>query len=188
MTVGGIGRGRHRRRTRDASRERRLSGIGSGWPYLRTSWRSATIPLVYSFHLHEVQGDILVEPVEEWDPFTDQDGHDRIANFVGQSEPKAFTRDGTPSDEPDATEGRFQPLLHQVREIARVELDRIPGPRQLATGQDERRLVAIGPTESLGLEVQCGLVGARAHDVAVNRLEELLDELRVQGVPVLELV
>ena len=54
-------------------------------------------PARVRFHLHEVQRDILVEPVEEWDPFTDQDGHDRIANFVGQSEPKAFTRDGTPS-------------------------------------------------------------------------------------------
>ena len=75
-------------------------------------------PARVRFHLHEVQGDILVEPVEEWDPFTDQDRHDRIANFVSQSEPKAFTRDGAPSDEPDATERRFQPLMHQVREIA----------------------------------------------------------------------
>ena len=34
------------------------------------------------FHLHEVQTDIFVEPFEEWDPFTDQRGHDRIANFI----------------------------------------------------------------------------------------------------------
>ena len=34
------------------------------------------------FHLHEVQADIFTEPFEEWDPFTDQDGHDRITNFV----------------------------------------------------------------------------------------------------------
>jgi hypothetical protein len=34
------------------------------------------------FHFHEVQADIFIEPFEEWDPFTDQDGHDRIANFV----------------------------------------------------------------------------------------------------------
>jgi hypothetical protein len=78
--------------------------------------------------------------------------------------------------------------MHQVREVARVELDRIPRFRQLATGQDERGLVAIGPTESLSLEVQCGGVGSRAHDVAVDGLEEFLDELRGLNVPVLERV
>src|SRR6185436_2597639 len=65
-------------------------------------------PARVRLHLHEVQSNILVEPGEERDPFPDQDGHDRIAHFVSESEPKAFTRDGAPSDEPDAPEGRLQ--------------------------------------------------------------------------------
>src|SRR4029078_2522485 len=58
-------------------------------------------PAFVRFYLHEGQGDILVEPVEERVSFPDRNGHDQIANFVSQSESKAFTRDRTASDEPN---------------------------------------------------------------------------------------
>jgi hypothetical protein len=35
------------------------------------------------FDLREMEGDVSVELLEEWDPFTNQDRQDRIANFVG---------------------------------------------------------------------------------------------------------
>src|SRR6185503_17500796 len=129
-------------------------------------------------HLYKVQGDVLVKPVEERDSITNQDGHDRIANFVGQSEAKAFTGYFTTSNEPDAAEVRLQSLVHQERELARIELNGIPGLPQLATGEDEGRLVAVGPTQPPGLEIQCGLIRSRTHDVAVDRPEELHDGFR----------
>jgi hypothetical protein len=30
-----------------------------------------------------MEGDVSVEPLEEWDPITNQDWQDRIADFVG---------------------------------------------------------------------------------------------------------
>ena len=41
----------------------------------------------------------------------------------------------------------------------------------------------IGPTESLSLEVRCGLVGSRAHDVAVDRLERTPGRTPGPGCP-----
>ncbi len=65
-----------------------------------------------------MKGDVLVELLEEWNPIANQDGRDRITNFVGQPEPKAFGGDGTAANKPDATERGPQPLIHEPREIA----------------------------------------------------------------------
>src|SRR5688572_19954042 len=35
------------------------------------------------FDLREMEGDVSVELLEEWDPITNQDRQDRITNFVG---------------------------------------------------------------------------------------------------------
>ena len=35
------------------------------------------------FDLRQMEGDVSVELVEEWDPIPNQDWQDRIANFVG---------------------------------------------------------------------------------------------------------
>jgi hypothetical protein len=35
------------------------------------------------FDLRQMEGDVSVEILEEWDPTTNQDRQDRIANFVG---------------------------------------------------------------------------------------------------------
>src|SRR5262249_32442799 len=106
---------------------------------------------------------------------TDQDGHDRIAHFVGESAPQAFTGYFTAADKPDAAKVRFQSLVHQAREIASVELYGVPRLLQCATGENKSRLVAVGPTETLGLEIQRCLIGPGTHHVAVDRLEERLD-------------
>ena len=135
-----------------------------------------------------MQGNILVETFEERDAITDQDGHDRIADLVGEPEAKAFTSHRTTANQPDAAEGRLQSLVHQPGQISRVELDAVPGPRQIATGEDEGRLVAVRPAQPLGFERQCGFVGSRSHHVAVDRCEELRDELRGHGVAAFELV
>ena len=44
--------------------------------------------------------------------------------------------------------------MHQLREIASVELDRVPSPGQLAASENERWFVAVGPPETFGLEAQ----------------------------------
>jgi hypothetical protein len=33
--------------------------------------------------LHQMEGDVSVEPSEEWDPITNHDWQDRVADFVG---------------------------------------------------------------------------------------------------------
>ena len=140
------------------------------------------------FDLRQVEGDVSVELFEEWDPITNQDWHDRITNFVGQPEAKAFARDHTASDKPDVTERGPQTPIHELREIARVELDGIPGTRQLATSEDEGGFVAVRPPEAFSLKIQRGLICSRSHDVAVDRLEERFDESRVHGLPACEFV
>ena len=45
------------------------------------------------FDLRQMEGDVSVEFLEEWDPITNQDRQDRITNFVGQPETKAFGGD-----------------------------------------------------------------------------------------------
>src|SRR5262245_3083283 len=74
-------------------------------------------------HLYEMQRDVLVKPVEERDSISNEYGHDRIANFVGQSEAKALTGDISTSSEPDAAEVRLQSLVHQGRKLTRVKLN-----------------------------------------------------------------
>src|SRR5882724_4650864 len=69
-----------------------------------------------------------------------------------------------------------------------MELDSIPGPWEFATGEDEGWFVAVRPTQPLGLKTKRGLIGSRSHDVAVDRLEERLDESWVHYLPACELV
>src|SRR5262249_6994826 len=113
-----------------------------------------------------MEGNVFVELLEELDPIPNQDWHNRIANFVGQPEAKAFPRYFTTSYKPDTAKVRLQSFLHQEPEIARVELNGFPGLPQIATGEDEGRLLAIGPAQAPGLEIQCRLIGSRTHDVA----------------------
>src|SRR2546425_439013 len=101
--------------------------------------------VLVGFDLRQMEGDVSVELIEEWDPVTDQDRQDRIATFVGQPETKAFGGDHTASDKPDGMEPGPQAPIHELREIAGVELDGIPGPWQLASGEDESGFVAVRP-------------------------------------------
>src|SRR5439155_13786202 len=48
--------------------------------------------------------------------------------------------------------------------------------------------VAIRPPQPCGCKAKRGLIGTRPHDVAVDRLEERLDESWVHGVPAYEFV
>src|ERR1051325_8736873 len=112
------------------------------------------------FDLGQMEGDVPVELLEERDPLTDQDRQDRKPELVGQAETQAFGGDDTASDKPDAAERGPQPPGHERREIACVELDGSPGPRQLATGENEGGFVAVGPPEPPGFEPQGGLVGS----------------------------
>jgi hypothetical protein len=70
------------------------------------------------FNLCKMEGDISVELVEEAEPITDQDWQDRITNFVGQAEAKAFARNGTTSDKPNAAKRRAQTSIDELRKIA----------------------------------------------------------------------
>ncbi len=54
--------------------------------------------------------------------------------------------------------------------------------------KNESGLVTVRPTESLRLETQRRLIGARSHHVAVDRLAERLDERRVHRFPAGEFV
>src|SRR5262249_37572961 len=99
-----------------------------------------------------MQGDVSVELLKEWNPVTNQDGHDRIANFVGQPEAKAFGGNGTTPDKPDAAKRGPQAAIHELREIAPVELDRVPRPGQVSARENERGFVAVRPPEPLGFE------------------------------------
>src|ERR1043166_9786667 len=140
------------------------------------------------FDLRQMEGDVLVELLEEWDPITYQDRQDRITNFVGQPETQAFGGDDTAANKPDGTERGPQPPVDELREIARVELDGIAGPRELAPSEHEGGFVAVRPAEPPGLKTQCGFIGSCAHDVAVDRPEKRLDESRLHGVPTREFV
>src|SRR5262249_55552365 len=140
------------------------------------------------FDLRQMEGDVTVELLEEWDPITNQDREDRITHFVGESKTKAFAGHYTASNKPDGSECGPQAPVHGLREIARVDLDGIAGPRQLATGEDEGGLVAVRPPQPLGLKSQRSLICSRSHDVAVDGLEERFDGPRLQGVAVYEFV
>src|SRR5262245_4419842 len=129
-----------------------------------------------------MEGDVSVELIEEGNSVTNQDRHDRVTNFVGQPETKAFAGNDTAANEPDAPEPRAQAAVHERRKIPRVELDVIPRSRQITTGEDKSGFVAVRPSHPLGFKIQRGLIGFRSHDIAVDRVEESLDDFIVQSL------
>ena len=84
--------------------------------------------VLVGFDLRQMHGDVSVELLKEWNPITNQNWQDRIANFVGEPETKAFGGHHTTPNKPDAPERGSQAPLHELREIACVEFDGIPGP------------------------------------------------------------
>ena len=62
--------------------------------------------------------DVFVEFLKEPYPVAYQDRQDRITNFVGQRETKAFAGDSTASNKPDRTERAPQAPVHELRKIA----------------------------------------------------------------------
>jgi len=70
------------------------------------------------FDLRQMEGDISVELLEEWDSIANQDRQDRITNFVCQPETKTFAADDAAPNKPDGTEGVPQVPIHELREIA----------------------------------------------------------------------
>src|SRR4029078_3525061 len=115
--------------------------------------------------------DVPVELLEEPNPVTNQDRQNRITNLVRQPATKAFARNDTASDEPDAVKARSEAIVDEIREIAGVELHRVANPRQLAAREGGGRFGAIRPSVALRLEIQRRLVRARAHHIAVDCLE-----------------
>ena len=95
---------------------------GGGVPWLDTvSSHLITKPhraVLVRFDLRQMKGDVLVELLEERDPVANQDRQDRITNFVGQPEAKAFTGNQTASHKPDGTEPGPQAPVHELRQIA----------------------------------------------------------------------
>ena len=83
---------------------------------------------------------------------------------------------------------RPETAIHQLRKTARVELNGIPGSRQLAAGEDEGGFVAVCPPQPFGLKTQRRLIRSRSHDVAIDRFEERLYESWVQSLPAREFV
>src|ERR1044072_5812609 len=106
-----------------------------------------------------MEGDVPVELLEEWAPVANHARQYGIAKVVGQPAAKAFAGDHTASHEPDAAERGPQAPIHELREIAGVEVDGLPDPRQLAAGEDEGGLVAVRPPQPSGFEPQRGLIG-----------------------------
>ena len=72
-----------------------------------------------------MESHIVLQPVEEPDAIPDQDRKDRVTKLIRQPEPEAFAGDRTASDKPDAAELRPEPSVHELRQVARVELDRL---------------------------------------------------------------
>jgi hypothetical protein len=62
--------------------------------------------------------DVSVEFFEEPYPVANQDRQDRITNFVGQPETKAFAGNCTASNKPDGTKRAPQAPIHELRKIA----------------------------------------------------------------------
>lgn len=106
----------------------------------------------------------------------------RITNLVGKPATKAFAGNEATPDKPDTSKRRPPTAVDELREVARVELDGLAGPRQVTGGEDECGFIAVRPTQPLCFETKGGLVGARSHDVAVDLLEARRDEFRVHGV------
>lgn len=108
---------------------------------------------VIRLDLRQMEGNVPAEVIEKRDPVADQDGQDRITNFVSQSTTQTFSGDGPAADKPDAAERRPESLVHEPREIARIELYSFASPRQIACGENEGRFVAVGPAQALGFKV-----------------------------------
>ena len=70
------------------------------------------------FDLHQMEGDVSVELLEEWDPVTNQDRQDRITNFISQTKTEAFGRDNTASNKPDASKRRPQAPIDKLSKVA----------------------------------------------------------------------
>ena len=63
-----------------------------------------------------MEGDVSVELLEEWDPITNQDRQDRIADFVGQPKPKAFEETmPPPTNQMLRNVGRRRPFTNCAR-------------------------------------------------------------------------
>jgi len=75
-TSRGVTRNNHPRRLTDS-----LQSLGAAMSlHLVTKLHHAAL---VGFDLRQMEGDVSVELFEERDPVTNQDGQDRIANFVG---------------------------------------------------------------------------------------------------------
>jgi hypothetical protein len=97
-----------------------LSGGGVPWlaaisPHLVTKLHRAAL---VSLDLRQMEGDVSVQLLEEPYPITNQDRQNRITNFVGQPETKAFAGNYAASDEPDGTERWSQVPIDELRKIA----------------------------------------------------------------------
>ena len=103
--------------------------MGVGWSELLDGgvpWLATMSHLVTKLHhaaligfdLRQMEGDVSVELLEERYPIANQDRQDRITNFVGQSETKAFAGNYTASNKPDGTERGPQVPIHELRKIA----------------------------------------------------------------------
>src|SRR6266511_686220 len=82
---------------------RRLSELlGGGVPWLATMSSHLVTKLHHAaligFDLRQMEGDVSVELLEERYPIANQDRQDRITNFVGQPETKAFAGNYTASN------------------------------------------------------------------------------------------
>lgn len=62
--------------------------------------------------------DVSVEFLKKLYPVANQDRQDRITNFIGQPEAKAFARNCTASNKPYGTERAPQVPIHELRKIA----------------------------------------------------------------------
>src|SRR4051812_7379038 len=135
-----------------------------------------------------MKGDGSVELLEEGDSISDEDRQDRVAKFIGEAEAKTLGGEHTAADEPDVAERGPQARVDELRKIAGIELDALAGSGKSALRENEGGLVAVGPPEPSGLEAERRLIGVRAHDVAVDRIEEGLDGCRIHRFSRRELV
>jgi hypothetical protein len=74
--------------------------------------------------LCQMEDDVCTELPEEWDPITNQDRQDRIANFVGEPETETFAGHETTSNKPDGLELGPQAPIHELSQFAGVKLRR----------------------------------------------------------------
>jgi len=75
-------------------------------------------PTLVGFDLGQMEGDVSAELFEKRYPIAYQDRQDRITNFVGKSETKAFAGNWTASHKPDGTEHGPKAPIDELRKIA----------------------------------------------------------------------